>query len=341
MAVWLVRAGKRGEREQIALDNGLALIGWDELPDLSNIQSQEEMKSLFDLVYPDEKEKTVANWVGQVWSFFRRIQPGDLIVLPLKSQSAIAIGKCTGPYQYRPDLQEGAYHTRPVEWIRKEIPRSAFDQDILYSFGAFLTVGRIKRNNAEERIRAVLEGRQPVAVSPSAEEDENDDDILPLSNLEQYARDQIAKHIAQKFKGDDLSNLVAALLEVQGYQTQTSQPGADGGVDIIAGRGTMGFDRPWLCVQVKSSEQPVDVKILRELQGVLKNFGAEQGLLVSWGGFKQSVLREARRLFFEIRLWDAGELVDMLLQNYDKLPEDLQAEIPLKRIWTLVLEDET
>jgi restriction system protein len=101
----------------------------------------------------------------------------------------------------------------------------------------------------------------------------------------------------------------------------------------------MGFDPPRLCVQVKSSDTPEDVKTLRELQGVMRNFGAEQGLLVAWGGFKSSVHAEARRHFFEIRLWDAGDVVKALLENYERLPEDVQAELPLKRIWSLVLEE--
>jgi restriction system protein len=98
----------------------------------------------------------------------------------------------------------------------------------------------------------------------------------------------------------------------------------------------MGFDQPRLCVQVKSSDSPVDVGVLRELQGVMRNFGADRGLLVSWGGFKGSVLSEARRLFFDIRLWDAGDLVTTLLENYGSLPEAFQAELPLKRTWVLV-----
>jgi restriction system protein len=101
----------------------------------------------------------------------------------------------------------------------------------------------------------------------------------------------------------------------------------------------MGFDPPRLCVQVKSSTQQQDVSVLRELKGIMKDFGAEQGLLVSWGGFKRSVLSEARRAFFEIRLWDAGNLVEEVQQHYDQFPEGLKAELPLKRIWTLVQED--
>jgi restriction system protein len=62
--------------------------------------------------------------------------------------------------------------------------------------------------------------------------------------------------------------------------------------------------------------------VLRELQGVMPRFGAEHGLIVSWSGFKESVFREARQLFFEVRLWDAGDLVAALQRNYERLNED-------------------
>ncbi len=101
----------------------------------------------------------------------------------------------------------------------------------------------------------------------------------------------------------------------------------------------MGFDQPRLCVQVKSSDTPVDVTVLRELKGVIDDLEADQCLLVSWGGFKQSVLNESRRRFFKIRLWDAGDLVNAILEHYDQLSKDLQAELPLKRIRSLVLEE--
>jgi restriction system protein len=139
--------------------------------------------------------------------------------------------------------------------------------------------------------------------------------------------------------GHRLATLVDAVLQIEGYLTRVSPPGPDGGVDILAGTGPMGFGQPRLCVQVKSSPSPVDVNVLRGLQGVLQNFHAEQGLLVCWGGFKSSVIQEARQSFFTIRLWDSGDLLGMILKNHDKFPDELKAELPLKRIWALVLEE--
>jgi len=90
-----------------------------------------------------------SNRVGQVWRFLREIQKGDLVVVPLKTQSGIAVGEVKGDYEYK-QVAEHIKHIRRVEWL-KIIPRSSFDQDILYSFGAIMTVCKIERNNAEVR----------------------------------------------------------------------------------------------------------------------------------------------------------------------------------------------
>jgi len=333
MAVWLVRAGSYGEREEFVLSSGVAAIGWEDLPDLSTIHDRGDLAHLCRATYPDDKPRAVANWVGQLWAFLREMNERDLVVLPLKKTAVIAIGEVQGPYQYRSDFPSDARHARPVKWLRTDIPRTSFDQDLLYSFGAYLTVCQIWRNNAEERIRAMLSGK--VIPLPKGMEPESEEKI----DLEQVAQDEILKHIAQRFRGHDLARLVESILIAEGYHTQRSPVGPDGGVDIIAGKGPMGFDEPKLCVQVKSSETPADVAVLRELHGVIKGFNATQGLLVSWSGFKSSVDPEARRLFFEIRLWDSRDLVKALLSNYEKLPETLQAELPIKRIWALALEE--
>lgn len=330
MALWLVRAGKYGEQEEKVIENGIISIGWHRLPDLSHIKTKDELQQLYEKTYPEEKPKTVLNKVSQVWAFFNRIQKGDLVVLPLKKRSDIAIAEVIGPYQYRTDISDDIRHIRPVRWIKTDLPRTAFTQDLLYSFGAFMTVCQISRNNAEERVKQVLRGKYKEIEEP--------EEPVAIDDIEQAARDQIMEYISRHFKGHELAQLVEAVLKAQGYITKRSAPGPDGGVDILAASGPMGFDKPYLCIQVKSSDSPIDVTAFRNLQGIIKGFGADQGLFVSWGGFKSTVHDEARRSFFTIRLWDSGDLIEAIFKYYERFDEEIKAELPLKRIWCLVKE---
>jgi hypothetical protein len=43
---------------------------------------------------------------------------------------------------------------------------------------------------------------------------------------------------------------------------------------------------------------------------------------------------------FRVRLWDQNAIIAALLENYEKLDEDLRAELPLKRIWTIATPEE-
>lgn len=327
MSLWLVRAGRHGEQEQGALDNGIITIGFD-MPNLSLITNKEGLKDLYLKAHLGASAMKIANEVRQIWRFVHDIKKGDLVALLLKTQSAIAIGEVTGGYEYT-ELTPGINHIHRVKWI-KTLPRSDFDQDLLYSLGAFMTVCQISRNDAENRVIKLIK------KGPAPEPEGNGEEVI---DVEEYAKDQIVKHIEKKFKGHSLARLVNALLKAQGYVTRQSPPGPDGGVDILAAAGSLGFDRPRLCVQVKSTSSPIDVKILRELQGVMAKVRADQGLLVAWGGFNTLAMQEARDAFFSIRLWDQGNLLDEVFKYYHHFDDELKTELPLKKVWSLVLED--
>ena len=77
------------------------------------------------------------------------------------SRSAIAVGVVQSDYEYRRDLGEIVHHTRRVKWVRTDIPRTNFDQDLLYSLGPFMAVYQITRNDAENRVHKIVEGKRP------------------------------------------------------------------------------------------------------------------------------------------------------------------------------------
>lgn len=344
--LWLVRLGKNGEFEAAALRDNMLRIGFGLAEDISHLKDRDSIIAKIAEQFPNDNPNRHKNIGAQVNQFINVAETGDLVVTPFKTTGTIAIGRLAGPYRPGPNGEP----LRPVQWLKTEIPRDNFKQDMLYSFGAFMTVCEITRNDALRRVQVVLEtGRDPgdgtfPTIAPNVTsrayvlEHVTEAEDQPI-NLEQLARDQIERRIASVFTGHDFTRLVAAILFAQGYRTHISPPGADAGVDIVAGNGPLGLDSPRVVVQVKSGSVTVDQPTLQGLIGSIHDTHADHGLIVSWGGFTSAVRRRTNELFFRVRLWGREELIDNLLAAYERLPEDIRAELPLRRTWTLVLDE--
>src|SRR4051794_1319809 len=122
MRAWLVRAGRYGERETLALEENLTLIGWDNLPDLSSIQTRDSLMDALHNAYPDDGEKRLMNWQAQLWAFLRSIAGGVLVPPPQRGSPAVAMGKVDSKNEYRHDLPSDARHTRKVHWLTTDLP---------------------------------------------------------------------------------------------------------------------------------------------------------------------------------------------------------------------------
>ena len=84
----------------------------------------------------------------------------------------------------------------------------------------------------------------------------------------------------------------------------------------------------------------MDRPTVDKLLGAVAKFGADEGLFVAWSGFKANVQKELAASFFRVRLWTQKELLEQLFLYYDDLDEDMKAELPLKRIWTVATQEE-
>lgn len=137
----------------------------------------------------------------------------------------------------------------------------------------------------------------------------------------------IAAVIRSKYPGAHLNRIVAAVLQAHGYTLLHTR--SISGVDILAGKGPLGFDPPRLCIRVASDDVPVGLSDYDDLQGNIRRYGADCGLLVSAGGFTDIVHRENERAFFTARLWDLDALVGQFCSVYDRLPSDIRNAIPI------------
>lgn len=335
MRTWLVRLGKYGEMEARALEKGELVTGW-QLGSLDGAATKDAILPIVAAASPDQKPGTLTNWAVQLNQFLNTISVGDMVVVPMKTTGQLAIGNVVGNWF---QTSEGN-PARKVEWLRSDLPRQAIKQDLLYSLGATQTVCEISRNEATKRfLAAAKNGADPGPVLAGAAKTISDASVeaadSPL-DLAPAARDEIESYISSHFTGHAFTRLIAEILRAQGYQVQVSPPGADKGVDIMAGQGALGFDGPRLVVQVKSGDIVTDQPTLQGLIGCVADTHAEHGLLVSWSGFKSSVRQRVNELYFRVRLWDRQDILTALFTVYERLPDEVRAELPLRRIWTLV-----
>jgi restriction system protein len=281
MGLWLVRTGRNGQHEQKFLETNRIYVTWAGLRhDLSTLADREELKGVLRTVYPDKSEKALGGAAGQIGIIWQDMRVGELVIVPSKLQPAIHIAKIMAEYSYDGRANDPYYHYRDVEWIAQGVARSKFASDLLASFSGMKTIFRVKAHDAENRVRKMLSTTSEPSTTRAAATD-SDGEADPPIDLEQVARDEIANTIIARFKSHGMERLVEAILIAKGYTTYTSPAGPDKGIDILAAPGPMGFGDPRLCVQVKSWDSPVDIKILNELVGAMQNVGAQQALLVS------------------------------------------------------------
>lgn len=334
MAVWTIKGGRYGEHEDAFLEKGVVSVGFGLGRSASDFTDREDLRGHLD-------SRTQAD---QLWRFLKDVGIDDVVVLPRKAARQVAVGRIIGSYAYQPELVgAGVPHVRAVDWQATNIPRSHFDRDLLNSFGSLLTISQPGAPNAEARISRIANAflgnvsiEEP-SMTPgiglgSSVDDSHGADLFDEIDIDLEIRDRIVARLRQKFAGTRLEYLVASILKTSGYFVLQTREGADGGVDVLAGKGDMGFGEPRLCVQVKGRTSPVDLPEYDRLQGNISSFRAQHGLLVSLGGFTKPVHDRNEQSFFVIRLWGPDELAQQLLDNYDSLPQDIRADIPLETV---------
>lgn len=346
---WVVRGGRYGESDQRFLSDNLVGIGFDAFGDLASVTTRDAMKALAVKALPDAKEASAFNYAAQAWAFRGRIDIGDLVVVPLKSSPYVAIGRIAGDYRHVAEGLGAVHHVRSVDWLRRDIPRTVIGKDLLYSIGAFSTVVQVQRNDAAYRLGVLASsddavdpgeraGAAPRIVTQSGSADDADlEDAATESgfDIDAYASDRITARLRERFDGHRLSQLVGAILEAEGFVVQISPPGADGGVDILAGRGLFGMDSPRVVVQVKSEPKAVSDTVVAQLHGAVTRNSADQGLLVAMGGVTKPAEHQLVGQKFRIAVWDAARLQRAIFENYEALPADVKADLPLRRAWVL------
>ena len=318
--------GVHTQDDYLFLHNDVIAIGWKDFGDLKTIENtRDAFKEKYAQVYPDSKKQAIANNVGMLYRFIYEMQIGDYVVFPSKTDRMINIGVVEGEYNYEPSAPEYVQQ-RKVKWL-KHLPRTLFSQGALYESGSFMSLFLIK-NYADEYLAALDNNFKKSVI------DTEDETVgATAEEIIESTKDFVLKELSKNLKGYDLEGFVADLLTAMGYRTVVSPHGGDGGIDITAYKDEL---PPRILVQVKSQDGDIKESVLQSLKGALRE--GDYGAFITLSNYTKNAQKYLKNNPI-IRGINGSELVDLILDNYEKLSEKYQKMIPLKKVYIPVQND--
>ncbi|MDF2064946.1 hypothetical protein [Bacillus sp. Cr_A10] len=116
--VWKIAPGRKAEFWGHAQEDSNIFIEWKELGDLNKYETKEKMIDAYKLIYPNLPEPI--NNSDTLWSFYKHIQIGDVIIANNGFKKIEGIGKVIGNYEYILHEGDDYPHTRKVDWVIKD-----------------------------------------------------------------------------------------------------------------------------------------------------------------------------------------------------------------------------
>ena len=218
---------------------------------------------------------------------------------------------------------------RKVKWIA-HLPRTLFSQGALYEVGSALTFFLIK-NYSDEYLGILNRGSKKAVISDASEDESVG---ATAEEIIENTKDFILKELSRRLKGYELEEFIADLLNAMGYRTTVSPHGGDSGIDIVAYKDEL---PPRIAVQVKSQDGDIKETTIQSLKGAM--MPGDYGLFVTLSNYTKNAQKflNANPI---IRGINGSELVDLILKYYERLRDEHQRIIPLKKVYIPVLKED-
>src|SRR3546814_8193162 len=117
--LWIVRAGKHGERELAAIEHSKLYPGFEQVGDLRESKDREAIHDCLNEAMPDAGANRRRNFAAQLNQFVNTIQLGDLVVMRRKVTNGVASVELTGGYSF--DANGAIKHTSPVQLFKERV----------------------------------------------------------------------------------------------------------------------------------------------------------------------------------------------------------------------------
>ncbi|QDQ02314.1 restriction endonuclease [Lysinibacillus fusiformis] len=318
---WMVRAGDNNELIPVWKQQGIVSIGWPQLGNPQKYASKELLSAKANTVYEEEKPQSRSSWVNQVWRFSHEIQVGDRVLSYSKEKREYIIGTVTQPHFYDETIGNPNYpNTLKVNWETSTVDRDLLPQAAKNSLGSVLTVFRVDQWGGE--LEQLLKNPTTQAPQPVDTDDEVIEDLISKAFV--MIEDKV-----DKLDPWQMQDLVGALLQAMKYNVRISPKGPDGGIDILAYKDAFGFEKPIIKVQVKHRKSSASAPEVQQLLGA--NPLEAHCLFVSTGGFTSHA--EAVAKHNSVKLVDLEQLVQLIVQWYEDMPNDARALLPLQKMY--------
>ncbi len=304
MSYFLIRIGKGSQFAQEALDGNFIAIGWNELPDLTEFKSADEIKQKL-----QEQREYTPNQLGQsagtIDRFAFQLKSGDTVLMP-KGDRTFAVGT-VGDYYHVKELSGKCHfaHRRKVQWSSKALQGADMSTPLLNATGSIMTLFSLDKHATE--LERLISGTQ---------------------TIEQKKTKEVRGWIIECFKQFDpreFEVLVGHILAIVGLDSTVTQYTNDRGIDVIGTIDVAGLADISVCVQVKH-KKTVGRPDIQKISGAAR--GAHACVITS-GYFPPTAIQEAEEI--NVKLVDGLNLAILILEHYDDLDDKYKKIFGLRK----------
>ena len=321
-SVYCVRA-EFGTYTKHFLEGGYVAIGWIANTDLSQISTRDELYPLYKTEHPDDKSNIViGQQVGQIARFLLEMKAGDYVITPAADTELLHYGEIVPAPSYfyaKPDDGCPYRHRRHVKWKSDSLKRSSFSVPFQNTIRSSLTVFAISQR--DEFFTTI--GRKDLVDTPRS-----------------AAYDPYSAVLEQILLLDDkeFEILVGHLLTALGFDDpEVTGKVGDGGVDATGELNVANLAKVKVFVQAKRYKlgAKISANVVKQLRTAIP-FGG-QGAFITTASYQSAAADVALEPGFpRIGLISGRQLVDLLVEHWDDIPQEFQERLGLKRGLVLV-----
>jgi len=296
---------------------GYVALGWVQIGDLSKIQTREDLYPVYKKAYPkDTSNVVIGQQVGQLARFLFEIAPGDYVITPDADTDWLHVGVVGDDplYAYADDSDGCPFrHRRPVGWLPKKFKRSDFSVPFQNTMRSSLTVFLVSHR---------LHFFEVIGKK----------DLVPEGKKDAYDPYKAVLNQLLELTAEEFEILISHLLTALGFEgsEHTGKPG-DGGVDATGELDVANLAKVKVFVQAKRYKlgQKVSANTVKALRQSIPQNG--QGAFITTAGFQNKAREVATEAGFpRIGLINGSQLVDLLVEHWEAIPEDFQDKLGLK-----------